>query len=89
MKQGIINRESVLIPCKGRDFQNVEVKVMYDKGEWRSDWPYKKYLVQEVDRKNPKRFKDLADKVLSRAQEIADKFLSGDYEAVWDYIPEV
>lgn len=116
MKQSNINRESVLIPCKGRNFQNVEVKVVYDKGEWRSprgyyvritganisdisggcemhewcsDWPYKKYLVQKVDRKNPKRFKDLTDKVLSKAQEIAEKFLAEDYEAVWEYIPEV
>lgn len=53
---------------------------------WSSDSPYQRYLIEKVERKNPKRYQEFLDKVNKNAQAIASAFEKRDYNAVWQYV---
>jgi hypothetical protein len=51
-----------------------------------SDYPYKRYLVEQTERKSQKRLADLVKKVQDNAQAICDAFKAGNYNGVWAYV---
>lgn len=53
---------------------------------WSSDSPYKTYLVEQVERKNPKRFKEFVEKMNRNAQKIAEAFVAKRFDEVWQYV---
>lgn len=58
----------------------------YEMVTWASDAPYKKYLVEQVARKNAKRFGEFVEKMNAHAKEIAEAFVKGEYNKVWSYV---
>lgn len=58
----------------------------YEMVTWASDAPYKKYLVEQVARKNAKRFGEFVEKMNTHAKEIAEAFVNKDYNKVWSYV---
>lgn len=53
---------------------------------WSSDSPYQAYLAEKVERKNPKRFKEFVEKMNRNAQKIAEAFVAGRYNDVWQFV---
>ena len=53
---------------------------------WSSDSPYQVWQIEKVERKNPKRFKELVEKMNLNAQKIADAFVAKRYDEVWQYV---
>lgn len=60
-------------PCKYGDFDMIS---------FASDYPYKRYLVERAERKNPKKLAQLIESVKANAQAIYDAFIKGDYAKV-------
>lgn len=63
-------------PCKYGNFNMVSFAM---------DYPYKRYLVERAERKNPKKLARLVEKVQANAQAICDAFVRKDFNAVWQY----
>lgn len=53
---------------------------------WSSNSPYKTYLVEQVERKNPNRFNEFVEKMNRNAQKIAEAFVAKRFEEVWQYV---
>lgn len=64
-------------PCKYGDFNMIS---------FATDYPYKRYLVERAERKNPKKLAQLVEKVQANAQAIYDAFVRQDFNAVWQYV---
>lgn len=65
---------------------SISDKYGIDMISWSSDSPYQSYQVELVERKNPKRFKELCERVERNAQRIADAFVAKRYDEVWQYV---